>query len=87
MYVLQYLRQTTSKGLLYGTGNSAHCHAAAWMGEEFGRVGTCACMAESLHCPPETITALLIGYNPQYEIKRFEKNYHNTVSWLYSNIE
>ena len=51
------------------------------------RMDTCIRMAESLHCPPETITALLIGYNPQYEIKRFEKNYHNTVSWLYSNIE
>ena len=25
---------------------------------------TCICMAESLCCPPETITALLIGYTP-----------------------
>ena len=28
------------------------------------RMGTCICMAESLHCPPETITTLLIGYTP-----------------------
>jgi len=25
---------------------------------------TCICMAESLHCSPETITALLIIYTP-----------------------
>ena len=27
----------------------------------WGRMNTCVCMAESLHCPPETMT-LLIGY-------------------------
>ena len=27
-----------------------------------GRMDTCICMTESLHCPPETITTLLIGY-------------------------
>ena len=73
MFVLQYLRQTTSKDLLYSTGNSAQCREAAQMGEEFGRMDTCVCMAESLHCSPETITALLTGYNSQYEIKSFEK--------------
>ena len=26
------------------------------------RMDTCICMAESLHCSPETITTLLIGY-------------------------
>ena len=30
----------------------------------WGRMDTCVCMAESLHCLPETITILLIGYNP-----------------------
>ena len=29
-----------------------------------GRMDTCICMAESLCCPPEIITALLIGYAP-----------------------
>ena len=27
-----------------------------------GEMDTCVCMAESLHCSPETITTLLIGY-------------------------
>ena len=30
----------------------------------WGRKHTCVCMAESLCCPPETITTLLIGYTP-----------------------
>ena len=28
----------------------------------WGRMDTCICMAESLHCSPETITMLLICY-------------------------
>ena len=28
----------------------------------WGRMDTCMCMAESLCCPPETITTLLISY-------------------------
>ena len=28
----------------------------------WGRMDTCICMAESLHCPPETITMLLISH-------------------------
>ena len=28
-----------------------------------GRMGTCICMAESLHCSPETTTTLLISYS------------------------
>ena len=30
----------------------------------WGRMDTCIRMAESLHCLPETITALLISYTP-----------------------
>ena len=30
----------------------------------WGRMDTCICMAESLHCPPETFTMLLTGYAP-----------------------
>ena len=30
----------------------------------WGRMDTCICVAESLHCLPETKTALLIGYTP-----------------------
>ena len=30
----------------------------------WGRMDTCMCMAQSLCCPPETITTLLIGCSP-----------------------
>ena len=30
----------------------------------WGRMDTCVCMAESLCCPPETLTTLLNGYTP-----------------------
>ena len=30
----------------------------------WGRMDTCIYMAESLHCSPETVTTLLIGYTP-----------------------
>ena len=40
------------------------------MGGEFGgRMDTCICMAESLLFSPETITTMLIGYNPIENIK------------------
>ena len=32
----------------------------------------CICIAESLHCSPETITTLLIGYTPTQN-KKFKK--------------
>ena len=34
---------------------------------------TCICMAEFLHCSPETITTLLIGYTPIQNQKLFKK--------------
>ena len=34
----------------------------------WGRMDTCIGMAESLHCLPETITTLLIGYKIQYKM-------------------
>ena len=34
---------------------------------------TCVCMAESLCCPPETITTLLMGYVPKQN-KKLKKN-------------
>ena len=65
MYTLLYLKWITNKVLLYSTGNSAQCYVAAWVGGEFGgRMDTCICMAESLCCPSETITTLIIGYTP-----------------------
>ena len=41
MYTLLYLKWTTSKGLLYSTGGSAQCYAAATMGGAFGGEGVC----------------------------------------------
>ena len=51
-----------SKDLLYSTQKSAQCYVAVWMGGELGT--ECICMAESLRCSAETITALLISYTP-----------------------
>ena len=34
----------------------------------WGRMDTCVCMAESLCCPLETITALLISYTPTQNV-------------------
>ena len=39
---LLYLKWITNKVLLYSTGNSAQCYAAAWMGGEFK--GECICV-------------------------------------------
>ena len=36
----------------------------------WGRMDTCICMAESLHCSPETIIILLIGYIPKKSLKK-----------------
>ena len=35
-------------------------HFSAWMEGSLGEMDTCARMAESRHCPPETITASLV---------------------------
>ena len=35
----------------------------------WGRMDTCICMAESLHCSPKTATTLLIGYTLTQNIK------------------
>ena len=34
----------------------------------WGRMDTCICMAESLHCSSETITTLLVGYTPKQNV-------------------
>ena len=52
-------------------GNSSQCYKATWMGG-WGKMDTGMCMAESLCCPPEIITTLLIGYTP-IQNKRFKK--------------
>ena len=57
MYTLLYLKGTPS------SWNSAQFYAAAWRGAGFGgRMDPCICMAESLGCSPEMITAISISY-------------------------
>ena len=41
--------------------------------EVLGRMDTCGCMAESLHCSPETITTFLIN-NTLIQNKEFQRN-------------
>ena len=42
--------------------------------EDWGRMDTCICMAESLHCSPETITTLFVnGCNPTTKLNVFLK--------------
>ena len=62
---LLHLKWITNKVLLYSTGNSAQRYVAAWMGGwGWERMDTYICVAESLYCPPGTITTLLIDYTP-----------------------
>ena len=67
MYTRMYLKWIINKDLLYSTGNPPQCYVAAWMGGEFG--GEYKCVAESLHCSPEAITTMLIGYSSKQNKK------------------
>ena len=50
--------------ILYSTGTLLSVlWQPGWEGS-LGRTDACICMAGSLHCSPETITTLLIGYTP-----------------------
>ena len=61
---LLYLKWITNKVPLYSTGNcTIICGSLDGMGV-WGRMDTCMYMAQSLCCPPEIITTLLINYNP-----------------------
>ena len=63
-----------------------------------GRMDTCICMAESLHCSPETNTTLLMGYiliqNQKFIIEK-KKTSHNkwnkqtnkTLPYSFGNLE
>ena len=56
MYMLLYLKWITKEDLQCSTGSSAQCNVAARMGAGFwGRMDTCICMPESLHCSSQTI--------------------------------
>ena len=63
MYILLYLKWITNKDLLYSTGNSAQMVCGSLDGKGvWGRMDTRICMAESLCCPPETITTLFANW-------------------------
>ena len=62
MYTLLYLQWITNKNLLYSTWNSTQCYVAAWMGGKFG--GEWIHIYAELSLFAETITTLLISYNP-----------------------
>ena len=60
MCTLLYLKWITNTVLLDGTGNSARCGSLDRKGLR-GIIDTCVYMAESLCCPPESVTTLLMS--------------------------
>ena len=52
----------------------------------WGRINTCICMADSLHCSPETITAMLISYI-SIQNKKVLKIVFNIHSRIYLNVK
>ena len=44
---------------------------------DWGKMDTCICTAESLHCSPEIVTTLIINYTPN---KKFERERKKRVS-------
>ena len=62
MYTLLYVKWITARSF-YITQGTLLSVCGRLDGRGFWwRIDTCICMAESLCCPPETITALLTGY-------------------------
>ena len=58
-----YLKWVTNKDLAYSTREHCSMLCGSLDGRGvWGRMDTCICLAESLCCPPETITTLLIVY-------------------------
>ena len=64
MDTLLYFKWITNKDLCRAHGTLLNVMwQPGWEGL-WGRTDTCICMAESLHCSPETITTLFISYKP-----------------------
>ena len=55
--------------------DSMLCARMAHGRQVWGRMDTCTCMAESLHCSPETTTTLLISYTLTQKKKFGKKRY------------
>ena len=68
-YPLLYLKEITNKDLLHGTGTLPNVMRGPGWERSLGRMDTCMCTAESLHCSFETNTTLLIGYTPKQKKK------------------
>ena len=67
MYTLLYFKWIIKKVLLYRRRelHSVLCGSLDGRGIWGGRgMDTGICMAESLPCPPETVTTLLVSYTP-----------------------
>ena len=76
LYTLLYLKWITNKDLPYKHIELCSVLCASLDGREvWGRMDTGVCMAETLCCLPETITALLIGYTSIQNIKVLKKNF------------
>ena len=56
MYTLLFLKWKLTKPYCTAHRKSAQCYVVAWVRGEFGG----ECMAEYLHCSPETVTVLLV---------------------------
>ena len=59
----------------------------------WGRMDTCMCVAESLHCSHETITILLVSYPPienrKFQVKKKKKkklHVDSYGSFIHNNI-
>ena len=63
-YMLLYLKWITNKDQLYSTLYLLNVCGSLHGRGVWRRMDTCICMAKFICCPPETITALFIGYTP-----------------------
>ena len=66
MYTLLRYKWITSTCIAHGTLLNI-----TWQSDDqgvWGSMDTCICMSESLCCPPETITTLLISYTPTQKV-------------------
>ena len=73
MYTMLYLKWITNRVQLYSTGT---LHNIMWQPGWEGsweKMNTHICMAESLRCPPEIFTTLLISYIPIQNKKKVYK--------------
>ena len=75
MYILLYLKQIINKGL-FCTIHGMLCDSPDGKGV-WGVMDTNICMAESLHCSPESITTLLVIWlypNTKLKVSKSNKN-------------